>query len=69
MDKKAFEKIEAGLTEALAHAKGEDVGARIHHFETTEQRIKKNVALWLETPEVQESLRRHHAALKAKHGG
>ena len=66
MSKKSFEKIEAGLTEALAHAKGEDVGARIYHFVTAEDRLKRKVAVLLQAPEAQEAVRRNHAAIKAK---
>lgn len=64
MSKSAFGKIQAGLNEGLAYARGEDVEARVHVFLTAEARLRKNVARWVETTEVQDCLRRNHAALK-----
>lgn len=40
MTSKAFRQIEQGLKEALAFARGEDIGAVVHHFEVPMPDVK-----------------------------
>ncbi|WP_336801585.1 hypothetical protein [Kaistia sp. MMO-174] len=51
MSKKAFEKIRIGLEEALAYARGEDVGVRMTGFFVTLTPEQKAAALAYRGPE------------------